>query len=69
MEGSLFFSPERPETASELACIECGNSFMPRRVADGVEELCDACYQARFPIDRALSEPTANRGKRALAAD
>lgn len=69
MEGSLFFSPERPERPSELVCLECGNSFMPRRVTDGVEELCDICYEARFPVDLALFAPITSRRKRALAAD
>jgi hypothetical protein len=69
MQRTLFFTTERPEKASELVCPECGKSFMPRRVTDGVEELCDACYELRFPVNLKLFAPIANRGKRDLAAD
>lgn len=33
----------------ELVCADCGLRFRARRVTDGVEEICDACYEARFP--------------------
>ena len=48
MEGSLFIPPDRPRRGPERTCVECGGLFRPRRVADGVEELCDTCYQAQF---------------------
>jgi len=48
MEGVLYLPPHRPSRAPEIACAACGQSFRPHRVADGVEELCDLCYQARF---------------------
>lgn len=33
----------------ELICADCGTRFRARRVTDGVEEICDDCYEARFP--------------------
>lgn len=33
----------------DLICSDCGTRFRARRVMDGVEEVCDACYEARFP--------------------
>lgn len=32
----------------ELACTECGNVFSPHQMSEGVEELCDKCYEALF---------------------
>ncbi|MGC1106387.1 MAG: hypothetical protein WA876_07600 [Candidatus Acidiferrales bacterium] len=36
-------------TGPELICADCGVRFQARRVTDGVEEICGACYEARFP--------------------
>lgn len=69
MEGSLFFSSERPKRAPDLACGDCGRSFRPRRVTDGVEELCNSCYEARLPLDPSWFEPNTLPAKRDLAAD
>lgn len=33
----------------ELVCADCGAHFRARRVTDGVEEICDKCYETRFP--------------------
>jgi len=52
MEGSLFVPPNRPNRQSEQICTECGQSFRPRQIADGAEELCDICYQAQFEPPR-----------------
>jgi hypothetical protein len=53
MEGVLYLPPDRPQRAPEIACLDCGQPFRPHRVADGVEELCELCYQARFqPLRR-----------------
>ncbi|HKV29377.1 MAG TPA: hypothetical protein VJN90_14000 [Candidatus Acidoferrales bacterium] len=49
MEGSLFITPDRGIRAPELVCTDCGTQFRARRVTDGVEEICDSCYSARFP--------------------
>lgn len=38
----------------ELVCADCGVHFRARRVTDGVEEICDVCYEARFPTRPAL---------------
>lgn len=38
----------------ELVCADCGVRFRARRVTDGVEEICDVCYEARFPTRPAL---------------
>jgi hypothetical protein len=46
-------------TGSELTCTDCGVHFGARRVTDGVEEICDNCYEARFPT---LSMPLPQRG-------
>ncbi len=48
MEGVLFIPPDRPDRRPEQTCVECGRSFRPRSVGDGVEELCDTCYEAQF---------------------
>jgi hypothetical protein len=53
-----------------LVCADCGVHFRARRVTDGVEELCNDCYEARFPtIPTSLPprEPSAWRDH--LAAD
>jgi len=34
--------------AASLTCADCGEHFVPRRLGDGVEELCDTCYTHRF---------------------
>jgi hypothetical protein len=34
--------------APSLTCADCGEHFVPRRLGDGVEELCDACYRYRL---------------------
>jgi hypothetical protein len=57
MEGSYFVPQGRPSRAPELNCAECGAAFRPRRVTDGVEELCDDCYSARF-APQASTQPT-----------
>ena len=49
MEGSLFIAPIAEARAPELVCADCGTQFRPRRVTDGIEEICDSCYSARFP--------------------
>lgn len=69
MEGSRFFNSEQSKKASDFVCLDCGNPFVPRRVTDGVEELCDTCYEARFPSAQALFKPSAKSMKHALAAD
>jgi len=48
MEGALFIPPNRPSRRPEQECSECGRSFRPRAIGDGVEELCDDCYDAQF---------------------
>lgn len=70
MEGSFFLPQGRPSRTPDLNCSECGTPFRPRRVTDGVEELCDACYDARFgsqssPTSEQPPQPTSRR----LAAD
>lgn len=53
----------------ELVCADCGARFRARRVTDGVEEICDACYEARFPA-RDLGPHAAQRySNHPLAAD
>lgn len=69
MEGSLFFNSEQPKRTGDLVCLDCGSAFTPRRVTDGVEELCDTCYEARFPSARALFEVSVRPTRRSLAAD
>ncbi|MHB8485688.1 MAG: hypothetical protein ACYDCM_08160 [Candidatus Acidiferrales bacterium] len=49
MEGSLFITPGREARSPELVCADCSTQFRPRRVTDGIEEICDSCYSARFP--------------------
>lgn len=51
----------------ELICADCGLRFRARRVTDGVEEICDACYEARFPTHQLPSAQPHVRGH--LAAD
>jgi hypothetical protein len=46
MEGVLCIPENRPQRRPDLICAECGRMFRPRHVADGVEELCDACFDA-----------------------
>jgi hypothetical protein len=41
----------------ELVCADCGAHFRARRVTDGVEEICDKCYEARFPTPAMLVPP------------
>ncbi|HEU5410941.1 MAG TPA: hypothetical protein VFU57_07970 [Candidatus Acidoferrales bacterium] len=53
---------------TELICADCGVRFRARRVVDGVEEVCDGCYEKRFPS----LEPhgaTLHRRRHSLAAD
>jgi hypothetical protein len=55
-----------------LVCGDCGMRFRARRVTDGVEEICDACYEVRFPASSSETEThSANRHwpHRNLAAD
>jgi hypothetical protein len=40
---------EKMAAGPELICADCGVHFRARRVTDGVEEICDVCYEARFP--------------------
>lgn len=70
MEGSLFITPGRGTRAPELVCADCSTQFRPRRVTDGIEEICDSCYSARFPapiLEYAELPQTPVRGQ--LAAD
>lgn len=55
---------------SELVCTDCGSRFRARRVTDGVEEICDTCYEARFPT-HPLPQPQRARSplRSPLAAD
>lgn len=48
MEGSPFNPPGAIRENSEQPCPECGQPFRPRQVGDGVDELCDTCYEAQF---------------------
>lgn len=41
-KNGIFLGPE-------IVCADCGVRFRARRVTDGVEEICDLCYEARFP--------------------
>ena len=53
---------------AELICADCGVRFRARRVVDGVEEICDGCYERRFPA----LEPSGaglHRRRHSLAAD
>lgn len=54
----------------ELVCADCGMHFRARRVTDGVEEVCDSCYEVRFPT-HPLPQPrrTHSHPRSHLAAD
>lgn len=41
----------------ELVCADCGAHFRARRITDGVEEICDTCYEVRFPAPAAVIQP------------
>lgn len=45
------------QVGPELVCGDCGAHFRARRVTDGVEEICDRCYEARFPAPATLLQP------------
>ncbi len=45
MEGSRFIPPDQP---AHQVCPECGQEFQPRDVGEGLDELCDTCYDAQF---------------------
>lgn len=53
---------------TELICADCGVHFRARRVVDGVEEICDGCYEKRFPA-RDPHGATLHRRRHSLAAD
>ncbi|HXT85623.1 MAG TPA: hypothetical protein VN745_01245 [Verrucomicrobiae bacterium] len=53
---------------TELICADCGVHFRARRVVDGVEEICDGCYEKRFPA-REPSGAALHRRRHSLAAD
>jgi len=53
----------------ELVCADCGVHFHARRVTDGVEEICDVCYEARFPTSRPALVPRRAHTHGHLAAD
>ena len=53
---------------TELICADCGVHFSARRVVDGVEEICDGCYEKRFPA-REPSGAALHRTRHSLAAD
>lgn len=53
---------------TELICADCGVRFRARRVVDGVEEICDGCYEKRFPA-REPSSAILHRRRHSLAAD
>lgn len=53
---------------TELICADCGVRFRARRVVDGVEEICDGCYEKRFPA-REPSGAILHRRRHSLAAD
>jgi formylmethanofuran dehydrogenase subunit E len=42
--------------ASSLICADCGENFVPRRLGDGVEVLCDACYRDRIDLGARYDE-------------
>lgn len=56
-------------SVTELVCADCGVRFRARRVTDGVEEICDACYEARFPTHPLPQTHHAHPRVRHLAAD
>lgn len=61
---------DRIAAGPELVCADCGMHFRARRVTDGVEEICDSCYEARFPthpIPQSQHTHSAVHGR--LAAD
>lgn len=61
---------DRMALGPELVCADCGVHFRARRVTDGVEEICDACYEARFPTYPAsVRQPVRAGFPRNLAAD
>lgn len=41
----------------ELVCADCGAHFRARRITDGVEEICDKCYETRFPAPATPLQP------------
>jgi hypothetical protein len=51
MELSLITPSDRPRIGLDLTCSECGTTFHPHQLAEGVEVLCNRCYEAQF--DRA----------------
>lgn len=54
--------------STELTCTDCGVRFRARRVVDGVEEICDGCYEKRFPA--LAPSPVSLHGRHhSLAAD
>lgn len=70
MEGSFFLPQGRPSRTPGLSCSDCGASFRPRRVTDGVEELCDTCFEARFvPQHSPQNEQSPQPKNHRLAAD
>lgn len=52
----------------ELICADCGTHFRARRITDGVEEICDVCYEARFPTF-SMPQPPRTGLHNHLAAD
>ena len=71
MEGVLFIPSNRPKRFPGQICTECGRIFRPRRVGDGVEQLCDECYEAQFhslrassPEESALSQQWLDRDRK-----
>lgn len=69
MEGSFFLPQGRPSRMPDLNCSDCGTPFRPRRVTDGVEELCDACYEARLNSQPTVESAEPRPRSRNLAAD
>ena len=61
MEGSLFLPPNGSSNRHEQLCPECGQLFQPRQVGDGLDELCDTCYDAQF---QPLRLPRWKKGER-----
>jgi len=60
MEGVLFIPSSRPNRCLSQICAECGQVFRPRRLGDGVEQLCDQCYEAQFhPLPTSSPEESA----------
>jgi hypothetical protein len=50
MPATVSSHSERLLVAREIICAECGRSFLPHRVGDGAELLCNACYDAQFRL-------------------